>query len=111
MIFPSHLACIPLALPGRQFCQRCYSPWLFYQVRWCQNPPSTRKVAQAKYRQTGFEPLQEIFMSRMIAQADSRDLLGSSPKGSFEHELLRFMQMNVSSKRRKSRSRSPGQGE
>ena len=43
-------------------------------------------------------------------QADSSHLLGSSPKGSFEHELLRFMQMNVSSKRRKSRSRSPGQG-
>ena len=45
-----------------------------------------------------------------ILQADSSQLLGSSPKGSFEHELLRFMQMNVSSKRRKSRSKSPGQG-
>ena len=43
-------------------------------------------------------------------KAGSSELMGSSPRGSFEHELLRFMQMNVSSKRRKSRSKSPGQG-
>ena len=43
-------------------------------------------------------------------QGDSSKSLGSSPKGSFEHEMLRFMQMNVSGKRRKSRPRSPGQG-
>jgi hypothetical protein len=45
-----------------------------------------------------------------MQNGDSSKEMGSSPQGSFEHEMLRFMQMNVSRKRRKSRSKSPSHG-